>query len=180
MACYWLRSAGIQLGRNVRCYGTPLVEIYRGSKITIGDGVVLRSRSRGNAIGINHRVVFTTQSANARIEIGNHVGISGGAISCKRRIAIGDHTLVGANVTIADNDMHPIEPQNRLRNNDAEIQSEDVSIGRNVWIGADVYICKGVTIGENTVVGAKSVVTKPLPANCVAAGNPARIIRRFG
>lgn len=178
VSCYLMRSAGVKLGKNVKCYGTPLLSIWKGSQVKIGDNTILRSRSRGNAIGINHHIVFTTLSPEACIEIGNHVGISGGAICCKGRVTIGDHSLLGANVIIADNDMHPVQPENRLyNNNNAEIPARNVIIGRNVWIGADAYIGKGITIGDNTVVGAKSVVTKSLPANCVAAGIPAKIIK---
>ena len=85
---------------------------------------------------------------------------------------------MGANTIIADNDMHPVKPENRRYNTISEdIPAKDILIGRNVWIGADVYICKGVSIGENTVVGAKSVVTKSLPANCIAAGIPAQVVK---
>jgi acetyltransferase-like isoleucine patch superfamily enzyme len=178
LSCFFMRSAGVQLGKNMKCYGTPLLSIWKGSHINIGDDVTLRSRSRGNAIGINHRIVFTTQSSEACIEIGNHVGMSGGAICCKGRVTIGDYALLGANTIIADNDMHPVKAENRQYNNDsADIPAMNVVIGRNVWIGADVYICKGVMIGENTVIGAKSVVTKSIPANCVAAGIPAKVIK---
>lgn len=52
-----------------------------------------------------------------------------------------------------------------------------VTIGNNVWLGSRVMILKGVSIGDNSVIGASSVVTKPIPANCIAAGNPAKIIR---
>ncbi len=178
ISCYLMRSGGVQLGKNVKCYGTPILSIWKGSQIKIGNDSTLRSQSRGNAIGINHRIVFTTLSPEACIEIGNHVGVSGGAICCKGRVSIGDYSLLGANVTIADNDMHSVNPEYRLYNNNAaDIPVRNVMIGRNVWIGADSYICKGVTIGENTVVGAKSVVTKSLPPNCVAAGIPAKIVK---
>lgn len=179
VACYWLRSAGVQLGKNVKCYGMPLLQVRKGGKIIIGDHATLRSISRGNAIGINHRIVFTTHSSEACIEIGNHVGMSGGAICCKSHIKIGDNTLLGANTIIADNDMHPVNPENRRYNdNDADIPAREVNIGNNVWIGADVFICKGVSIGDNTVIGAKSLVSKSIPANCVAAGNPAKVIKK--
>ena len=141
----------------------------------------MRSRSRGNAIGVNHRIVFTTLSPEAYIEIGDNVGMSGGAICCKGRVSLGDYSLLGTNVVIADNDMHPVRPEDRLYDSGkADIPDRSVIIGRNVWIGADAYICKGVSIGENSVVGAKSVVTRSLPANCMAAGIPAEIIKISG
>ena len=112
---------------------TEMVSIFKESQIKIGDNTILRSRSRGNAIGVNHRIVITTLSSNACIEIGNDVGMSGGAICCKQRIIIGDHTLLGANTIIADNDMHPVESDSRRNNNgNADILAKEVNIGKNV------------------------------------------------
>ena len=178
VAIYYIRSAGVVIGKNSKIYGIPQISLYNGSDIRIGDSVTLRSRCRGNAIGINHRIVLTTHSAQARIEIGNHVGMSGGAICCRDHISIGDNTLLGANTIIADNDMHALKPDNRRYNNNPEdIPAKPVHIGKNVWIGADVFVCKGITIGDNTVIGAMSVVSRSIPENCIAAGNPARVIR---
>lgn len=58
--------------------------------------------------------------------------------------------------------------------------TDPVTICDNVWIGANVTICPGVTIGENSVIGAGSVVTRDIPDNCVAVGNPCRVIRQIG
>lgn len=91
-------------------------------------------------------------------------------------IYIGDHTMLGPNVTIATAG-HPILP--RLRN--AAMQyNMPVHIGKNCWIGAGAIIMLGVTIGDNTVIGAGSVVTKDIPANVVAVGNPCRVMRPIG
>lgn len=90
-------------------------------------------------------------------------------------IYIGDHTMIGPNVTIATAG-HPILPELREK----EMQyNVDVKIGRNVWIGAGAIIVPGVTIGNNTVIGAGSVVTKDIPANVVAVGNPCRVMREI-
>lgn len=90
-------------------------------------------------------------------------------------IYIGDHSMIGPNVTIATAG-HPILPELREK----EMQyNVDVKIGRNVWIGAGAIIVPGVTIGDNTVIGAGSVVTKDIPANVVAVGNPCRVMREI-
>ena len=176
---YFMRSAGVLVGKNVHIYGMPILSLFNGSRIILGNNVILRSRSQGNAIGFNHRIVFTTLSSEACINIGDHVGISGGAICCKGRVTIGDYTLLGANTIIADNDMHSIDPDSRLHNdNIADIPYKEVNIGKNVWVGADVFICKGVSIGDNSVIGAKSLVSKSIPENCIAAGNPAVVIKK--
>ena len=88
-------------------------------------------------------------------------------------IYIGDHTMLGPNVTIATAN-HPIEPEPRKK---AHQYVRDVHIEENVWIGASVVIVPGVRIGRNSVIGAGSVVTKDIPENVVAYGNPCRVIR---
>lgn len=88
-------------------------------------------------------------------------------------IYVGSHTMIGPNVTIATAG-HPIIPC--LREHGIQYNAE-VRIGKNCWIGAGVVIVPGVTVGDNTVIGAGSVVTKDIPANVVAVGNPCRVMR---
>ena len=90
-------------------------------------------------------------------------------------IFIGDHTMIGPNVTLATTG-HPLRPD--LRERGAQF-SEPIRIGRNVWIGANVTVLPGVTIGDNAVIGACSLVTRDVPADCVAVGTPARVIREI-
>ena len=91
-------------------------------------------------------------------------------------IYIGDCVLIGPNVTIATAG-HPIEPE--LRRQTAQF-NVPVHIGNNVWIGANSVVLPGVSIGENSVIGAGSVVTRDIPANVVAVGNPCRVLREIG
>ncbi len=88
-------------------------------------------------------------------------------------IYVGDYTMIGPNVTIATAG-HPILP--KLREQAFQYNSP-VRIGKNCWLGAGVIVLPGVTIGNNTVVGAGSVVTKDLPPDVVAVGNPCRVLR---
>lgn len=88
-------------------------------------------------------------------------------------VKIGDNVFIGPNVNIYAA-THPIDKERRNQNLEKGIP---VSIGNSVWIGGNVTILPGVTIGDNTVVGAGSVVTKSLPANVVAAGNPCKVIK---
>lgn len=90
-------------------------------------------------------------------------------------IYVGDYTMFGPNVVVATGS-HPILPI--LRENAYQYNSP-VHIGRNCWIGAGAIILPGITIGDNTVVGAGSVVTKDLPSNVVAVGNPCKVIREI-
>ncbi|USD42954.1 sugar O-acetyltransferase [Vibrio sp. SCSIO 43135] len=90
-------------------------------------------------------------------------------------IYIGDSVMIGPNVTIATAG-HPIDPE--LRRKVAQFNIP-VTIGNNVWIGANSVVLPGITIGENTVIGAGSIVTKDIPANVVAVGNPCRVLREI-
>lgn len=91
-------------------------------------------------------------------------------------IYIGDKVMFGPNVTIATAN-HPINPQ--LREKGMQYNKE-VHIGNNVWIGAGAIIVPGITIGDNSVIGAGSIVTRDIPANVVAVGNPCRVMREIG
>lgn len=88
-------------------------------------------------------------------------------------IYVGDCTMFGPNVTVATAG-HPILPQLRAQGYQ---YNAAVHIGQNCWIGAGAILLPGVTIGDNVVVGAGSVVTKDLPDNVVAVGNPCRVMR---
>ena len=88
-------------------------------------------------------------------------------------ITVGRNVMFGPAVTIATVG-HPIRPDLREL-----MYTAHVTICDNVWIGENVTICPGVTIGENSVIGAGAVVTKDIPANCIAAGNSARVLREI-
>jgi maltose O-acetyltransferase len=90
-------------------------------------------------------------------------------------ITIGDDVQIGPNVQLLT-PVHPVEPEPRRNRLEA---ARPITIGDNVWLGGGAIVCPGVTIGENTVVGAGAVVTRDLPANVVAVGNPARAIREI-
>ena len=90
-------------------------------------------------------------------------------------IYVGDYTMIGPNVTIATAG-HPILPMLREQ---AYQYNASVHIGRNCWLGAGVIVLPGVTIGDNSVIGAGSIVTKDIPANVIAVGNPCRVLREI-
>ena len=91
-------------------------------------------------------------------------------------IFVGDNVMFAPNVTIATAG-HPVDPDLRRR---AAQFNLPVRIGDNVWIGAGAVVLPGVNIGENSVIGAGSVVTKDIPPNVVAVGNPCRVLRPIG
>ncbi len=120
------------------------------------------------------------------IFIGSHVIIN---INCTfvddKEIRIGDYVLIASNVQIYTAS-HPVLPQERLDFDAAHRQvpffrtfALPVEIQNNVWIGGGSIILPGVTIGENSVIGAGSIVTRSVPPNCVAFGNPCRVMRQL-
>ena len=88
-------------------------------------------------------------------------------------ITIGDGSFIGHNITIATLN-HNFNPKRR-----ADINPKPVKIGKNVWVGSDSTILPGVEIGDGAIIGAGSVVTKSVPENCIAVGNPAKVIRKI-
>lgn len=92
------------------------------------------------------------------------------------QITIGADCQIGPNVQLLT-PTHPIDPAMRRDKLEA---AQPIVIGDNVWLGGGVIVCPGVTIGENTVIGAGSVVTRHIPSNVVAVGNPARVIKQIG
>lgn len=89
-------------------------------------------------------------------------------------VVIGDNVLFAPNVQIYTAG-HPLDVKSRVE--EGIEFGTPITIGNNVWLGGGVIVCPGVTIGDNSVIGAGSVVTKDVPANVVAAGNPCRVIR---
>jgi len=108
---------------------------------------------------------------NGILELGSGYCNSNIKIRCKKSIKIGNNVAISHDVTIMDSDAHII------LNGDSEM-TKPIIIGDNVWIGTKATILKGVTIGNNSIIAAGSVVTNDVPKNCIAAGVPARIIKR--
>jgi acetyltransferase-like isoleucine patch superfamily enzyme len=172
-----LLTSGIVRGPGLDAIGAPIINCCTGSQIVIGSHVMLISESYATALGVNHPVVLRTLAPRAKILIGDRVGISGGSICAAKLVEIGDGTMLGANVMIADTDFHSIHVSHRSGHSHPTIGIAEVRIGKCVWIGANATILKGVSIGAHSVIGAGSVVTRDIPENCLAAGVPCRVIR---
>lgn len=125
---------------------------------------------------------------NGKVIMKHHSKIGTGTIiKSIDLVEIGAYTAIGDNVMIVDNNNHPLSPEFRKQMRLTDINGKmrlwkhsihaPIIIGENCWIGENARICKGVKIGDNAVVAANSVVTKDVPANAVAAGNPAKIVK---
>jgi acetyltransferase-like isoleucine patch superfamily enzyme len=118
--------------------------------------------------------MISTHCKNAEIIIGDNCSFSAVVIGARESIQIGNNVMVGANVLITDTDWHSMKSGEREH---GIVGSKPVFISDNVFIGYSSSILKGVSIGKNSVIGANSVVTKDIPANVIAAGNPCKIIK---
>lgn len=119
---------------------------------------------------------FHSNWGGKHVHLGNNVYFNFNAtLVDDTHIYIGDSTLIGPNVTLATAG-HPILPELREK---ALQYNLPVHIGKNCWLGAGVIVLPGVTIGDNTVIGAGSVVTKDIPSNVVAVGNPCKVLREI-
>lgn len=175
----FLKMSHIKYGKKLVLKGVPFIYNHGGASIMIGDNCVIKSSFLSNLVGLYSRTIILTRIPGAVIEIGDHVGISGATIYARSKIVIGDHTNIGGNVKILDNDFHPVDPDARLIDDKEQIGTAPVCIGKNCFIGCNVLILKGSKIGDNCVVGAGAVVTGSFEDNSVIAGNPARVIRRI-
>lgn len=113
------------------------------------------------------------------IKIGSNCFFNNGfsLITRGANITIGDNCLFGTNLSIVNSDFHDLNPRNRF--SPLNVKSGDVIIDENVFCGNDVKIYKGVRIGKNSVIAAGSIVIKDIPDNVIAAGNPAKVVKRI-
>ena len=170
------KMKGVKFGRNMQVYNKTYLQIRKG-KFSIGDNFTLTSGDCINPLCRNIRAcIFITHGGT--INIGNNVGMSSPCIWVRNSLTIGNNVNIGGNCTIMDNDVHQIEFNGR-RSNKGKVNSSPVIIEDDAWLGANVMVLKGVTIGARSIIGAGSVVSKSIPADCIAAGNPAQIIKNL-
>ena len=164
-------------GKNCIFQYHSAVTLLRGSTkedVVLGDRVIME----GHLIS----------SYNGKIEMKDFSKIGEKSkVLCVNKVVIGEYSAIAENVTICDNNNHPVNPLDRMIMRKtlpgsverSWIYSDNapIIIGTNCWIGANSRICKGVTIGDGRVVAANSVVTKDVPANCIVAGNPAKVVK---
>lgn len=176
----------IEYGKNLLLKGVPCIFNKKGARMKIGKNVTIKSSFLSNLVGLYSRTIIVTRAANAVIEIGDNVGISGATIYARKGIFIGDNTCIGGNCKILDNDFHPIEVQQRNQllqdpkgGDSSLVPAKEIYIGKNCFIGCNTIILKGSVLGDGCVVGAGAVVSGQFEENCVIAGNPARVIRKL-
>lgn len=161
----WLTSAGrrwrtdgmLFLGPHLQLQTGRTGQIRFGRFVWIGHGSKIRCHEGAVEIG-------------AKTVIGQDC-----TISAYQRVSIGQQCVIADRVMFIDFDHNVADPEQPIRMQG--IYKRDVVVGSNVWIGYGAQILRGVTVGDNAIIGASSVVTRDIPANSVAAGSPARVIR---
>lgn len=179
LSFYKFIYGNFSVGSNARCWGKIFVSLSPKSSVQIGRDAWIVSEPRRSGIAHYSRCHLKTMG-EGKIIIGNHVGLNATSITARKKIVIGDETMIAPNVVIVDSDFHKIwPPEERFLGMGFENDME-VVIGHHVWIGMNSIILKGVTIGDNSVIAAGSVVSRSIPANVVAGGVPARVMASLG
>ncbi len=175
MYTMWIRNFIGHFGGNSRIHYPCSLQGGGQKRITIGDNTMIQSRC---ILGCWEK--YGDQRFAPTITIGSYCNIGEFShITACNRISIGDGLLTGRFVYIGDNSHGGLsEEESCIPPIDRKLQSKgEIIIGNNVWIGDKVTILGGVHIGDNVIIGANSVVTHDVPSNCVAVGNPVKIIK---
>jgi acetyltransferase-like isoleucine patch superfamily enzyme len=170
-ASWW----GIRLGPGCGFYGAPVMRRLPGTRIVVGARCTFRSANWSNLAGINRPCILATVGEGAVLTIGDDCGFSGTAIGAAQSVTIGARVMAGVNTMISDTDWHPVDPASRAAGGLGA--SAPVTIGDDVWLGANVLVLKGARIGAGSSLAANSVVTGEIPPGVLAGGVPARVIR---
>lgn len=173
---WFFRAKGVTYGSNMTIMGK--VSIEGPGHISIGDNFMMTSGDSINPISANLQGSFFTDCPTAKITIGNNVGMSSTRMWIHDQLTIGNNVKIGAGVLLIDTDCHPLNYEVR-RNSNKDTLSAPIVIEDDVWIGTQCIVMKGVTIGARSIIGAGSVITKSIPSDCIAAGNPCKIIRKI-
>lgn len=157
------------------------------ANITIGDNFVFTSGEAFNPLCRNIRGCIYAYE-DSIINIGHNVGISSACIWAKEKILIGNNVKIGGDCILMDTDAHSLDyhiRNSKLTNKKGQLldtiqaNSKPIIIEDDVLIGTRCIILKGVTIGARSIIGSGSIVTKNIPNDCIAAGNPCKIIKRI-
>ena len=176
------RFANTQEGTEIqlpRQFSNPQL-IHLGDSVKLGPNSVLRTLTKGPGSWLEHpEGEHVSQTFTPELRIGNRVTATGALqVIAHERIIIEDDVMFANNVFVCDG-LHGFERGDVPYKYQGIFRIKPIRIGRGSWLGQNVVIMPGVTIGELCVIGANSVVNKDIPANSVAAGSPARLIRQW-
>ena len=179
---------GVSIGKNAKVYNSVYLDIHPKSQVTIGHDFTITSGGNYNPLCRNIKGCIVAERSNTKITIGNHVGMSAPCLWAKKEINVGNYVNIGGDCIIIDSDAHNLDW--KIRDSGIMFSTKEtldvhtakcapINIQDHVLIGARCIILKGVTIGENSVIAAGSIVTKDVPANVIAGGNPCKVIKNI-
>lgn len=176
---------GVKYGHNLKVFDRFYLTLLSDAKLIIGDNFIFSSGDGINPLCRNIRgKIFIDR--NASIVIGNNTGISSACLWAKEKIIIGNNVKIGGDCILMDTDAHNLDYTIRNSNeldslgftiDSKTAKSSPIVIEDDVLIGTRCIILKGVTIGARTIIAAGSVVTKSIPSDCIAGGNPCKVIK---
>ena len=179
---FWFSAMGIEYGKNMQIRNK--IYVSGMGEIKIGDDFLCSSGDGINPIGRNIRGEIASAG---RIVIGDRVGVSSSCIYAHDLVVMGNDVHIGSDTLIIDHDGHPHnyimrrrgEARNKVNPDDyaKSLLKAPIVIEDDVWIGARCLILKGVRVGARSIIAAGSVVTKSIPADVIAGGNPCKVIR---
>lgn len=183
LTCYnkiKFRLSGIDAGMGLSVTGHLHVMRQNGATIKVGDYFHCTSGDNTNPLSRMQRGCLVAERPDSSIKIGDHVGVSSCCIWAKKSITIGNYVNIGADCILMDSDAHSMDWRLRMTCGPEDIanaQCAPIVIEDHVFVGTRSIILKGVTIGARSIIAAGSVVTKSIPADCVAGGNPCKVIK---
>lgn len=158
-------------------YRSPIYNLCKTEGwIKIGKNNLIGRQKKGYHAGMPFYTTILNDGIDSTIEIGNNCRINGAYIHAKKSIIIKDNCVIASGVNIIDSNGHETYSLDRTKGRDIP---QSITIGNNVWIGLNSTILKGTIIGDNSIVSAGSVVKGNFPANCIIAGNPAKIVKQI-
>lgn len=172
------RMNGVEIADGIKGFNVKksfYLHVNKNATVRVGKNFTFYSDSCLNPLSRNLRGCICVDE-NAVLTIGENVGISASAIRCRKQITIGNRVTIGADVIFLDSDGHSLDYKKRGTDLDKPV-CKAITINDDVLIGARSIVLKGVTIGARSIIGSGSVVTKDIPADCIAAGNPCKVIR---
>lgn len=170
------RIAGVRFGKDMQIYNRFYLVKKLSATIMIGDHFRFTSEGGFNPLCRNMRGMIYADN-NAEITIGNNSGASSACIWARERITIGNNVKIGGGTIIMDHDAHSLDYIERRDCRNEIASSRPIHIGDDVLIGVQCIVLKGVTIGSRSIIGGGSIVTSSIPEDCIAAGNPCKVIR---
>lgn len=177
---YKFMVVGAKTGKFMRIAGDVKLSIGVNASLIVNDNFTLTSGSFYNPLSRNIKSCIIIED-NAKLNIGKNVGISSSCLWVHNYLTIGNNVKIGADTIILDSNAHSLDfiKRRNYYEDSPNTLNAGIEIGDDVLIGTRCILLKGIKIGSRSIIGAGSVVTKDIPPDCIAAGNPCKPIKKL-